>query len=216
MRGTASERHAGPAALRRLGLRVGFVVLGGISTTPASAQVPGRIVGRVIDRETGEPLIAAQIMIESSELGSFAREDGTYFIDRVPPGIHRVTTEYLGYEKRAQELRVPSGGVATANFALSSSMLDSPVIVAVVELPRWEPPETVEATISTRPLPERVLEIPPPQACVVEVFKRSAYIVDGRWELPRVVGNLRCGKQKSPCEVDVVMADAPGIREEGR
>lgn len=165
---------------------------------PAFAQKAGRIEGRVVDRDTGEPLIAAQVMVESSGIGSFAREDGTYFINGVPPGRHRVTTEYLGYEKKTVEVRVGADRSAAADFALTSSMIGSPLIVAIVKRPKWTPPEELAAIlVEISRLPQGIPELPP-QTCVAESVKRTAHIVNGRWELPHEITLLRCGEAPPP------------------
>lgn len=165
---------------------------------PTFAQT-GRIEGKVVDGDTGEPLVAAQIRVEDTDLGSYAREDGSYFIDAVPAGGRSLTTEYLGYEKGARRLDVPAGGVVTVNFALTSSMLDAPTIVAIVERPKWSPPEEFEAVVEISGLPADLPEDLPLGTCVVEVIKRSAYIEGGRWLVPHEVGHLRCGDAPPPC-----------------
>lgn len=178
---------------------------------PAFAQNTGRIEGKIVDRDTGDPLVAAQVMVESTDLGSFAREDGTYFIQGVPAGVHRVRTEYLGYETGSRELVVRPDEVATADFVLSGSLIDSPMIVAIVERPKWTPPEEVVAFVTeiTR-LPRDLPELPP-QACVVEIIKRSSHIVEGQWRVPQEVTLLRCGEAPPPCP-DPMVADRRAAR----
>lgn len=177
----------------------GLVVVALCLAAPAFAQKTGRIEGSVTDRDTGEPLIAAQVMVESTDLGSFAREDGSYFIEGVPAGTHRITTEYLGYERRTREIVVGPGELATADFSLKSSLIDSPMIVAIVQRPKWTPPDEVVAVlVEVTRLPGDLPELPP-QACVAESVKRSAHIVDGRWEIPHEITLVRCGEAPPPC-----------------
>lgn len=192
-------------ALSILGRLSRSLIVGALClAAPAFAQNTGRIEGKILDRETGEPLIAAQVMVESTDLGSFAREDGSYFIDEVPAGTHRITTEYLGYEKKSREVVVPPDEVAMADFGLASSMVDSPLIVAIVERPKWTPPEKVAAVmVEVSRLPRGLPEMPS-EVCVAESVKRSAHIVGGRWELPHEITLLRCGEPPPPCPQDSV------------
>jgi outer membrane receptor for Fe3+-dicitrate len=58
----------------------------------------GTITGKVINSETGEPLIGADIIIETTELGVATDETGVYTITNVPIGIYRVVAAYIGYD----------------------------------------------------------------------------------------------------------------------
>lgn len=173
---------------------------------PAFGQDTGRVVGRIVDRETEAPLIAAQIRLESSDIGTFTRDDGTYFIEAVPTGTWTLTTEYLGYENGTRKLQVPPGGSVRVDFALTSSMIDSPALMVVVERPRWDPPEVLESVVEVFALPADLPRLPPETACVVEIIKRSAHIEDGRWQMPHEVGRLQCSTMPVPCESAVSTA----------
>ena len=50
------------------------------------AGTSGKIAGKVIDSETGEPLSGANIVILGTLMGAAADIDGDYFIINVPPG----------------------------------------------------------------------------------------------------------------------------------
>ena len=57
-----------------------FVLLGSISVPLLYAGVTGKIAGRVIDEETGEPLIGANVIIESTTMGAATDMEGDYFV----------------------------------------------------------------------------------------------------------------------------------------
>jgi len=58
----------------------------------------GRIRGRVIDSETGEPLVGADVIIEGSELGAATDEKGEYTVLYVPAGTYRLVSSYISYD----------------------------------------------------------------------------------------------------------------------
>ena len=45
-----------------------------------SAGTTGKISGRVTDKETGEPLIGANVMVDGPPLGAATDTDGNYYI----------------------------------------------------------------------------------------------------------------------------------------
>ncbi|MCF8261110.1 MAG: TonB-dependent receptor [Melioribacteraceae bacterium] len=59
----------------------------------------GKIAGKVLDRETGEAVIGANIIVEGTYLGAAADIDGYYYINNVPPGTYNVVISAIGYSK---------------------------------------------------------------------------------------------------------------------
>jgi hypothetical protein len=62
------------------------------------AGVTGKLVGKVIDKNTGEPLIGANIIIQGTTLGSVADYEGRFIIINIPPGSYNVKVSFIGYE----------------------------------------------------------------------------------------------------------------------
>ncbi len=58
----------------------------------------GRITGRVVDVETGEPLIGANVMIEGTDLGAAADAKGNFVVLYVPAGTYEVSASYISYD----------------------------------------------------------------------------------------------------------------------
>ncbi len=58
----------------------------------------GKIVGKVTDPSTGEPLVGVDVYIENTDLGAVTGSDGGYVINFVPAGTYEVTASYIGYE----------------------------------------------------------------------------------------------------------------------
>ncbi len=62
------------------------------------AGVVGKIAGKVVDKETGEPLMYANIVVLGTPLGGMSLEDGSFFILNVSPGTYDVQASYVGYK----------------------------------------------------------------------------------------------------------------------
>ena len=63
-----------------------------------SAGTTGKISGRVTDKETGEPLIGANVMVDGTPLGAATDTDGNYYILQVSPGTYTVRFTMIGYQ----------------------------------------------------------------------------------------------------------------------
>ncbi len=89
------------------------------SVVPASAQQQtGRVIGLVVDAETGQPLVGAQVNVEGTTIGMLANNDGRFLLQNVPTGDHTIHVERIGYAIGNQTVTVTEGGTATANFQL--------------------------------------------------------------------------------------------------
>ncbi|MBU1064600.1 carboxypeptidase-like regulatory domain-containing protein, partial [bacterium] len=56
----------------------------------------GKIAGKIIDGQAGEPLVGANVIIVGTNLGAASGEDGYYYILQVPPGIYEMKVIYIG------------------------------------------------------------------------------------------------------------------------
>src|SRR5689334_16255986 len=103
-----------------------FIFLSSVCAMPAGAQEgeDGRVVGRVIDSETGRGLPGAQITVEGSTNAVLAGVDGRYLLQRVPSGEVDLRIEMLGFAtKTVAGVVVPARGAAEANVGLETSAL---------------------------------------------------------------------------------------------
>ena len=61
----------------------------------------GKLRGLVTDKQTGEPLIGANVMIEETTLGASTDMNGVYVVLAIPPGLYTIRTSYIGYHPEA-------------------------------------------------------------------------------------------------------------------
>lgn len=96
----------------------------------------GKLRGKVTDKETNEPLVGANIVIEGTSLGAAADVSGDFVVLGVPPGVYTVRASYIGYAGSAiSNLRVLAGQTTTQDFQLSSSAVQVQAIEIVAQRP---------------------------------------------------------------------------------
>src|SRR3990172_6712818 len=60
----------------------------------------GTITGRLVDSETGDPLIGANVFFEGTMIGSASDLDGNYTIGKVPSGTYQLVISMIGYARK--------------------------------------------------------------------------------------------------------------------
>lgn len=85
----------------------------------------GKISGTITDKETGEPVIGANIIVEGTFLGAAADIDGYYFINNIPPGKYVLTVSAIGYNKtRIENVVVKIDLTTKISVELTSEAID--------------------------------------------------------------------------------------------
>lgn len=160
----------------------------GTAEAHAEAGPTGRIEGRMIDGSTGEPLIGGQVVVVTANLGVVTRSDGTFSIDDVPEGSHRITSEYLGYRTLTRDVEVVAGRTLEAEFALPVDVVQADAIMATYEKEPMRPRTTLRFGIDRElGLPERVR-----MKCEVDRKLHGTYIENGRWADQASVEDFQC------------------------
>ncbi|MGI8484678.1 MAG: SusC/RagA family TonB-linked outer membrane protein [Thermomicrobiales bacterium] len=109
-----------------MGIRVVFaftlIACGTMLGTAVQAQgTGGSVTGRVTDARSGEPLAAATVTVQGTQLGGVTGQDGTYRIARVPVGAHNVAARRIGYSPVSKSVMMTDGGTVSVDFALQQS-----------------------------------------------------------------------------------------------
>ena len=98
------------------------------------AGTTGKLVGRVTAKESGEPLIGANVMIEGSVLGAATDLDGNFYILQIPPGTYSIRFSMIGYQSLViNDVRMMVDLTTTANGALSESAVGLEEVVVQAE-----------------------------------------------------------------------------------
>jgi len=121
--------------MKRRIFTIGFIVL--IFSCLSYGQSNGKIAGRVIDANTGEPIVGANIIIEGTSLGAASDLDGHYIIVKVPSGTYNVVASYIGYAKTViQNVQVFTDLTTNLNFKLTPTAVTlNQEIVIVAQTP---------------------------------------------------------------------------------
>lgn len=100
---------------------------------PVFAGTTGKIVGRIVDAKSGEPLPGVNVTIEGTTMGAASDLDGNYLILHVSPGIYTIRANMMGYQPmRYENARVSIDLTTTANFAMEEEVLDLGAEITVV------------------------------------------------------------------------------------
>ncbi|MCH7763212.1 MAG: TonB-dependent receptor [Candidatus Marinimicrobia bacterium] len=106
----------------------------------------GKIVGRLLDAETGEPMIGANVIVEGTTLGAAADSDGYYMILNIRPGVHTMRASMIGYKNVVQKnVKVIIDLTTTIDFNMEISTLQGEEVVVYAR----EPAVKLDATSTT-------------------------------------------------------------------
>lgn len=119
---------------------VGRTSVASTITTLSAPVVAGTIRGRVVDKESGQPVVAAQITVVGTSLGALTTNEGQFTITGVPAGQVTVRAARIGYQPTNQVIVVSDNSDATANFSLDRAVarLEEVVTTATGEQSRRE------------------------------------------------------------------------------
>lgn len=99
----------------------------------------GKISGKVVDRETKEPLVGATIVLQGTALGASTDIDGRYVILNVPAGTYSVKASYVGYHPLTIEgVSVLAGLTRDLNIELSSTAVQVSGVEIIAQKPLIE------------------------------------------------------------------------------
>jgi hypothetical protein len=115
-----------------ISVSIAFLVLVQIAYSGST----GKIAGKVISAETGEPLAGANVMIEGTSYGAAADEEGDYFIIHLPPGSYTVQASVIGYETlRISNVLVRIDKTSVVEFVLRTVAVEGQEVLIVAERP---------------------------------------------------------------------------------
>jgi len=102
-----------------------------IFSLPVLAQTGvGKLSGKIIDADTKEELIGANIIILNTGLGAATDLQGNYFILNITPGTYSVKASYVGFApKTVTEVRIVPNLTYELNIELSTDFTLPEVIV---------------------------------------------------------------------------------------
>jgi hypothetical protein len=101
----------------------------------ASAQT-GKIIGKIVDKETGQPLIGANVLVVGTNFGAATDVNGDYVIANISPGTYSVRASYVSYQNvTIENIRISTNLSTTVDFQLPTTTLATNEVVIVSERP---------------------------------------------------------------------------------
>ncbi|MDY0077138.1 MAG: TonB-dependent receptor [Bacteroidales bacterium] len=74
-----------------------------------SGRKPAKVQGRVLDQETGEPILYATVFVDETQTGAVTDVNG-FFTLLLKPGNYNIKFDFMGYEVKKYQLNVLSDG----------------------------------------------------------------------------------------------------------
>lgn len=82
----------------------------------------GKISGRVVDFENGDPLPGATVRIEGTAMAMVTDEKGDYVFEKVPVSRYNILFSYIGYKSgKLNGIAVAANKTSTANFKMQAN-----------------------------------------------------------------------------------------------
>jgi len=89
-----------------------------------SSLQTGTIRGFVSDKNTGEPIMFCNVIIDGTSHGSQTDLNGMYTLSKIPVGEHKIAVTFIGYKKLTQDISLNKGQILTLKFELESSTVN--------------------------------------------------------------------------------------------
>ena len=100
----------------------------------ALAGTTGKLAGKVTSKETSEPLIGANVMIDGTPLGAATDLNGNYYILQIPPGSHSVRFSMIGYQTMVfNDVRIKVDLTTTIDGAMATSAVGMEEVIVQAE-----------------------------------------------------------------------------------
>ena len=105
-----------------------------ICCTIVSIAQNGTLRGKLLDKNSGEPLIGAAVIIKGTTIGTITNYDGEYELTNIEPGSYTFSASFIGYSNLDKDVEIPAGQTVIMNFDLFQDLigLDEVMVTGVV------------------------------------------------------------------------------------
>jgi len=96
----------------------------------------GKIVGKVSEKNSGAPVIGANILIQGTNSGAAADNEGFYSISNVPPGTYVLSVTSIGYKRSViQNVIVKIDLTTEIDVKLEETVIEGEEVLVVAQRP---------------------------------------------------------------------------------
>jgi outer membrane receptor protein involved in Fe transport len=98
------------------------------------AGTTGKIAGRILEKDSGNPLPGVNVVVKGTFLGAATDVEGYYAILSVPPGIQTVEASMIGYATvTVNEVRVLIDQTSPVNIEMVSEVIEAASVIIVAD-----------------------------------------------------------------------------------
>ena len=98
------------------------------------SQTTGKISGFVIDADSNEPIVGANILIKDTSLGTASDQDGIFYIINLSPGKYLVECSVIGYEKKLiEDVRVSVNRTTPLRIELNQTAIEGATVYVTAD-----------------------------------------------------------------------------------
>ena len=116
-----------------------------------NAGTTGKIAGRLIDSQTKEPLIGANVVITGTNYGAATDVDGNFVILNIPPGKYTVKISSIGYKTVIiNDLNIVVDRTTSLNYSLEPTTIEVGEIIVSSQTPMIQKDITSSVSVMTR------------------------------------------------------------------
>ncbi len=113
-----------------------FLLLLALCPVLLTAGTKGRIKGKVVDLQTGEALIGANVIVLGTTTGAATDASGEYLLQNLDPGVYTVRASYLGFQTiTITNVRVNADLTTIVDFELPNEDIQVGTVEIVAQRP---------------------------------------------------------------------------------
>jgi len=114
-----------------------ILILSGLMLCTAYAGNTGKVSGTIIDVDTNEPLVGANVVFEAiwqnnqrvdleHKYGAAADENGDFFILNIRPGVYDISCSFIGYKTEMRtQVQILVDKTTRLDFSLKADLMES-------------------------------------------------------------------------------------------
>jgi hypothetical protein len=104
-----------------------------LAAVPVVAQ-NATIYGKILDQQSGEELVGANVLLVGTSLGASTDIDGKFTVRNVPPGTYSIRISFVGYQSKVVSgFEAKAGETAKLDVALSAEAYDVEEVLVTAE-----------------------------------------------------------------------------------
>lgn len=134
-----------------------------------ASMAQGTVKGKIVDAESGEPLVGASVVLEGTTVGTVADIDGNFSLE-IEIGDQTILISYIGYVNQDLNVRVSEGrtnDLGTIELAPDAVGINEVMVLASVAVSRKTPvavssiqPQQIAEKLGTQEYPEILKSTP--------------------------------------------------------